>query len=72
LLPFSGIHEEIAAGTLSAALLPWMRADRVLALPRGRPVSRATREVFAGLRQVCQDLIDEGKILVAKPRMRSR
>lgn len=72
LLPFSGIHEEIAAGKLSAALLPWMRADRVLALPRGRPVSRATREVFTGLMQVCQDLVDGGKILVAKPRKTSR
>lgn len=72
LLPFSGIHEEIEAGKLSAALLPWMRADRVLALPRGRPVSRATREVFTGLMQVCQDLVDEGKILVAKPRKASR
>lgn len=28
LLPFSGIHQEVAAGALSAALLPWMRADR--------------------------------------------
>jgi LysR family nitrogen assimilation transcriptional regulator len=72
LLPFSGIHEEIEAGKLSAALLPWMRADRVLALPRGRPVSRATREVFTGLMQVCQDLVDEGKILVCKPRKASR
>ena len=72
LLPFSGIHEEVAAGTLSAALMPWMLADRVLALPRGRPVSRATHEAFRGLKQVCQNLIDEGKILVAKPRMRSR
>jgi len=72
LLPFSGIHEEIEAGKLSAALLPWMRADRVLALPRGRPVSRATREVFTGLMQVCQDLVDEGKVLVAKPRKTSR
>lgn len=72
LLPFSGIHEEIEAGKLSAALLPWMRADRVLALPRGRPVSRAAREVFTGLMQVCQDLVDEGKILVAKPRKTSR
>ncbi|WP_426536564.1 LysR family transcriptional regulator [Bradyrhizobium sp. McL0615] len=72
LLPFSGIHEEIEAGKLSAALLPWMRADRVLALPRGRPVSRATREVFTGLMQVCRDLVDEGKILVAKPRKTSR
>jgi LysR family nitrogen assimilation transcriptional regulator len=72
LLPFSGIHEEIEAGKLSAALLPWMRADRVLALPRGRPVSRATREVFTGLMQVCQDLVDEGKILVAEPRKTSR
>ncbi len=72
LLPFSGIHEEIAAGKLSAALLPWIRADRVLALPRGRPVSRATREVFTGLKQVCQDLIQEGKILIAKPARTSR
>ena len=61
LLPFSGIHEEIEAGKLSAALLPWMRADRVLALLRGRPASRATREVFAGLRQVCQDLITKAR-----------
>jgi LysR family nitrogen assimilation transcriptional regulator len=72
LLPFSGIHEEIEAAKLSAALLPWMRADRVLALPRGRPVSRATRDVFTGLMQVCQDLIDARKILVAKPRKTSR
>ncbi|MES2193080.1 MAG: LysR family transcriptional regulator [Pseudomonadota bacterium] len=72
LLPFSGIHEEIAAGKLSAALLPWISADRVLALPRGRPVSRATREVFTGLKQVCQDLIQEGKILIAKPGRTSR
>ena len=66
LLPFSGIHEEVAAGELSAALLPWMRADRVLALPRGRPVSRATREAVAVLKKVCRALINEGKILTAK------
>ena len=65
LLPFSGIHEEVASGTLSAALMPWMRADRVLALPRGRPVSRATREATAALREVCKDLVREGKILTA-------
>lgn len=63
LLPFSGIHQEVAAGTLSAALLPWIRADRVLALPRGRPVSRATRETVAALKEVCRSLVDEGKIL---------
>jgi LysR family transcriptional regulator, nitrogen assimilation regulatory protein len=63
LLPFSGIHEEVASGALSAALLPWTRADRVLALPRGRPVSRATREAITVLKQVCGNLIEEGKIL---------
>jgi len=26
LLPFSGIHQEVTAGTLSAALVPWLRA----------------------------------------------
>jgi LysR family nitrogen assimilation transcriptional regulator len=62
----------VAAGTLSAALLPWMRADRVLALPRGRPVSRATREVVAALKEVCSNLIDDGKILTMPTRARSR
>jgi LysR family nitrogen assimilation transcriptional regulator len=68
LLPFSGIHEEVAAGTLSAALIPWMGADRVLALPRGRPVSRATREAVAALKEVCKDLVREGKILTVPQR----
>jgi LysR family nitrogen assimilation transcriptional regulator len=72
LLPFSGIHQEVTAGTLSAALLPWFRADRVLALPRGRPVSRATREAVATLKEVCGSLIGGGKILTAQPRGRSR
>jgi len=69
LLPFSGIHQEVAASTLAAALLPWLHANRVLALPRGRPVSRATREAVAVLKEVCADLIDKGKILtVARSR----
>jgi len=68
LLPFSGIHQEVAAGTLSAALLPWLRADRVLALPRGRPSSRATRETVSALKHLCRTLIEDGKVLVAKPR----
>jgi LysR family nitrogen assimilation transcriptional regulator len=66
LLPFSGIHRELAAGELSAALLPWMRADRVLALPRMRPVSRVTRETIETLKEVCSDLIREGRILTAQ------
>jgi LysR family nitrogen assimilation transcriptional regulator len=61
-LPFSGISEEVAAGTLSAVPLPWARAERVLALPRGRPVSRATREVMDALREVCGDLARQGKL----------
>ena len=68
LLPFSGIHQEVAAGVLSAALLPWMRAERVLALPRGRPVSRATREAIAALKKICRALIDDGIILTAPAR----
>ena len=65
LLPFSGIHQEVATGSLSAALMPWMRADRVLALPRGRPVSRATRETVTALKTVCRTLVADGKILTA-------
>jgi LysR family transcriptional regulator, nitrogen assimilation regulatory protein len=72
LLPFSGIHEEIAAGILSAALTPWLRAERILALPRGRPVSRAAREVVAALKEVCGILIREGKILTVSMRSKSR
>jgi len=72
LLPFSGIHEEVAAGTLSAALLPWMGADRVLAQPRGRPVSRATREAVTVLKEACKDLVREGKILTVQRRTSNR
>jgi LysR family nitrogen assimilation transcriptional regulator len=72
LLPFSGIYEEIGTGALSAALMPWMRAERTLALPRARPVSRATREMVAALKEVCSSLIREGKILIVPMRSRSR
>jgi LysR family nitrogen assimilation transcriptional regulator len=72
LLPFSGIHQEVANGTLSAALVPWMRAERVLALPRGRPVSRATRETVAALKEVCRELIADRKILTPAARGRHR
>lgn len=71
LLPFSGIHEELATGELSAALLPWMGADRTLALPRGRPVSRATREAVTVLKEACKDLVREGKILTVPQRRTS-
>ncbi len=64
-LPFSGIHREVANGTLSAALIPWMRAERVLALPRGRPVSRATRETVTALKSICRGLVADRKILTA-------
>lgn len=68
LLPFSGIQQEVADGVLSAARLPWIHADRALALPRGRPVSRATREVITALKIVCRSLIEEGKILTVPVR----
>ena len=62
LMPYSGIHEEVEAGTLAAASLPWIRADRTMALPKGRPVSRATREAVATLKRITDDLVREGKI----------
>ncbi|MBV9564789.1 MAG: hypothetical protein JOY90_30740, partial [Bradyrhizobium sp.] len=71
LLPFSGIHQEVAAGILSAALVPWMQADRVVALPRGRPVSRAGREVVAALKEICSELVRDGIVLTAPIRRRS-
>lgn len=66
LLPYSGIYPEVATGQLSVALLPWMRAARVLALPRGRPVSRATRETVTLLKEICSRLIAEGVIRPAQ------
>jgi LysR family nitrogen assimilation transcriptional regulator len=71
LLPFSGIHQEVAAGLLSAALVPWIHADRVIVVPRARPVSRATREVIAALKQICRDLIQQGVILTTSGRPRA-
>lgn len=62
LLPYSGIYQEVRAGALSAAPLSWLRAERVLALPRGRPVSRATRETAILLKEICRKLIQEGVI----------
>ena len=66
LMPYSGIYREVEAGQLSAAPLSWLRAERVLALPRGRPVSRATRETVTLLKEICRDLIRDGIIRVAQ------
>ena len=71
LLPYSGIYQEVDAGQLSAALLPWMSAERVLVLPRGRPISRATHETMALLKEICGKLTSDGIIRTAqrgKPR----
>ena len=66
LLPYSGIYQEVEAGQLSAAFLPWIGAERVLALPRGRPISRATRETVTLLKEICADLIRGGIIRTAQ------
>jgi LysR family nitrogen assimilation transcriptional regulator len=71
LLPFSGIHQEVAAGLLSAALVPWIHADRVIVVPRARPVSRASREVIAALKEICRELIQQGVILTTSGRPRA-
>jgi LysR family nitrogen assimilation transcriptional regulator len=72
LMPYSGIYEEVEKGSLAAATLPWMRADRIIALPKGRPVSRATKEAVAALKAISNDLVREGKIRLfaaRKPRL---
>ena len=66
LLPYSGIYQEVEAGQLSAAFLPWNGAERVLALPRGRPNSRATRETVTLLKEICADQIRDGIIRTAQ------
>jgi len=66
LLPYSRIYQEVEAGQLSATFLPWIGAERVLALPRGRPISRATRETVTLLKEICADLIRGGIIRTAQ------
>jgi LysR family transcriptional regulator, nitrogen assimilation regulatory protein len=66
LLPYSAIYQEVEAGELSAVPLSWLHADRVLALPRGRPISRATRETVALLKEICGDLIRDGIVRTAQ------
>lgn len=66
LLTYSGIYREVDEGQLSAALLPWTSAERVLALPRGRPISRATHETVALLKEICGNLISDGVIRTAR------
>jgi LysR family nitrogen assimilation transcriptional regulator len=39
-----------------------------MALPRGRPISRATREMVAALKEICRELINTGVILTAPAR----
>jgi LysR family transcriptional regulator, nitrogen assimilation regulatory protein len=68
LMPYSGIYEEVEEGKLAAASLPWMRADRIMALPKGRPVSRATREAVTTLKRIADELVREGKIRPFKSR----
>lgn len=63
ILPSSGIQQEVRQGRLSAALLPWMGADRVAALPRGRRTSRATQEALEVIKDICAALIKDGAIL---------
>lgn len=70
LMPYSGIHEEVEERKLAAASLPWMRADRIIALPKGRPISRATREAVSTLKRITDDLVHDGKIRPIMPRKR--
>jgi LysR family transcriptional regulator, nitrogen assimilation regulatory protein len=71
LLPYSAIYQEVEASQLSAVPLSWMQAERVLALPRGRPISRAARETVALLKEICGNLIRDGVIRTAQ-RARAR
>jgi LysR family nitrogen assimilation transcriptional regulator len=66
LMPYSGIYKEVEAGELSAVPLSWMQANRILALPRGRPVSRATRETMTLLKEIGAELIRNGIIRPAR------
>jgi len=68
ILPYSGICTEVAEGRLSAALVPWIRAERVLALPRGRRPGRVTHEASRILKEICGRLVTDGIIRPVKSR----
>ncbi len=71
-LPYSGIYRELEAGRLGAVELPRLHAPRVLVLPRGRPASRATREMIAAIKAVSARLIAEGRIRCVEQGTRRR
>ena len=64
LLPYSGVCEDIASGALGATKVLHSASTRILVLPRGRPIARATRELVNVLRQECSLLIRAGTIQV--------
>lgn len=64
LLPYSAISDELACGRLGAIIVRRSATSRTLALPLGRPVARATRELVGVLKQECASLIRAGKIEV--------
>lgn len=63
IMPYSGVHEELAAGVISAAPIDEPGATRAIATWRGRPTSRAGREAIAAMIGIFKSMIKDGRIL---------
>lgn len=59
-LPYSALHESLAAGRVSAAPVADLRMSWAIAYSRERTLSRAGRELTRLLRQVAQQAIERG------------
>jgi len=68
LLPYSGIADELAARRLGATMVRRSATGRTMALPLGRPIARATRELILVLKEECALLVEAGKIQLPKSR----
>lgn len=61
-MPMSSIQADLQAGKIAGSLLKGLSMTRMTAVPRGRPVSRATCEVIKQLRDEVALMVGEGKI----------
>jgi LysR family nitrogen assimilation transcriptional regulator len=59
-LPASAVQQDLAAGTLSGAMVENFSLARVLAVPRGRPLGRAVQAVASAVRAETAAIVKAG------------
>jgi len=66
LMPYSGVHDEMKSGAFGIVEVPEAACQRTLAVPKGRPMSRATRAILEAIREASAQLIEEDKVRIVK------